>query len=117
VNVTDSAVRITHLPTGIVVSCQNERSQTQNKARAMQVLVSKLAEVQRLQRMEELESIAGKAKKAEMGNQIRSYVLAPYQQVKDLRTNHEVGNVNGVLDGDLDDLMAAFLRWERAAGV
>jgi peptide chain release factor 2 len=115
VNVTDSAVRITHLPTGIVVSCQNERSQTQNKARAMQVLASKLAEVQRLQRKDELEAIAGRAKQAEMGNQIRSYVLAPYQQVKDLRTQHEVGNVNGVLDGDLDDLMAAFLRWERAS--
>jgi peptide chain release factor 2 len=116
VNVTDSAVRITHLPTGIVVSCQNERSQTQNKARAMQVLASKLAEVQRQQRKAELESIAGTAAAASMGNQIRSYVLAPYQQVKDLRTNHEVGNVNGVLDGDLDDLMAAFLRWERSRG-
>ena len=115
VNVTDSAVRITHLPTGVVVSCQNERSQTQNKARAMQVLVSKLAELQRLQRKADLESIAGRAKQAEMGNQIRSYVLAPYQQVKDLRTNHEVGNVQGVLDGDLDDLMAAFLRWELAS--
>ncbi|HVM53159.1 MAG TPA: peptide chain release factor 2 [Acidimicrobiales bacterium] len=114
VNVTDSAVRITHLPTNIVVSCQNERSQTQNKARAMQVLASKLAEVQREQRKAELQSIAGTSASASMGNQIRSYVLAPYQQVKDLRTNHEVGNVQGVLDGDLDDLMAAFLRWERA---
>jgi len=114
VNVTDSAVRITHLPTGIVVSCQNERSQTQNKARAMQVLASKLAEVERQRRKAELESIAGTAAQASMGNQIRSYVMAPYQQVKDLRTNHEVGNIQGVLDGDLDDLMAAFLRWERA---
>ena len=114
VNVTDSAVRITHLPTGIVVSCQNERSQTQNKARAMQVLVSKLAERQRQEFKEGLAAVSGTSAQAAMGNQIRSYVLAPYQQVKDLRTNHEVGNVNGVLDGDLDELMAAFLRWERA---
>jgi peptide chain release factor 2 len=115
VNVTDSAVRITHLPTGIVVSCQNERSQTQNKARAMQVLVSKLAERQRQEFKEGLAAVSGTSAQAAMGNQIRSYVLAPYQQVKDLRTNHEVGNVNGVLDGDLDELMAAFLRWERAS--
>ncbi|MEA3056337.1 MAG: peptide chain release factor 2 [Actinomycetota bacterium] len=114
VNVTDSAVRITHLPTGVVVSCQNERSQTQNKARAMQVLVSKLVELQRQQRKDDLRDIAGVAGPASMGNQIRSYVMAPYQQVKDLRTNHEVGNIQGVLDGDLDELMAAFLRWERA---
>jgi peptide chain release factor 2 len=114
VNVTDSAVRITHLPTGVVVSCQNERSQTQNKARAMQVLVSKLAELQRQQRKDELRDIAGVAAQAQMGNQIRSYVMAPYQQVKDLRTNHEVGNIQGVLDGDLDELMTAFLRWELA---
>jgi peptide chain release factor 2 len=114
VNVTDSAVRITHLPTGVVVSCQNERSQTQNKARAMQVLVSKLADLQRQQRKDDLRDIAGTSAQAAMGNQIRSYVLAPYQQVKDLRTNHEVGNIQGVLDGDLDELMAAFLRWERA---
>ena len=115
VNVTDSAVRITHLPTGIVVSCQNERSQTQNKARAMQVLVSKLAERQRQEFKEGLAAVSGTSAQAAMGNQIRSYVLAPYQQVKDLRTNHEVGNVNGVLDGDLDELMAAFLRFERAS--
>jgi peptide chain release factor 2 len=114
VNVTDSAVRITHLPTGVVVSCQNERSQTQNKARAMQVLVSKLAELQRQQRKDDLRDIAGVSGPASMGNQIRSYVMAPYQQVKDLRTNHEVGNIQGVLDGDLDELMAAFLRWELA---
>lgn len=113
VNVTDSAVRITHIPSGVVVSCQNERSQTQNKARAMQVLVSKLADLQRQQRKADLEAIAGTSAQAAMGNQIRNYVMAPYQQVKDNRTNHEVGNVNGVLDGDLDELMAAFLRWER----
>ncbi|MBW8826571.1 MAG: peptide chain release factor 2 [Acidobacteria bacterium] len=115
VNVTDSAVRITHLPTGIVVSCQNERSQTQNKARAMQVLVAKLAEHQRLQQKAELDAIAGSAGQAAMGNQIRSYVQAPYQLVKDLRTEHETGNVEAVLDGDLDAFMEAFLRWERAA--
>ena len=114
VNVTDSAVRITHMPTGVVVSCQNERSQTQNKARAMQVLVSKLADLQRQQRKDDLTAIAGTSAQAAMGNQIRSYVMAPYQQVKDLRTNHEVGNIQGVLDGDLDELMSAFLRDERA---
>jgi peptide chain release factor 2 len=116
VNVTDSAVRITHLPTGIVVSCQNERSQTQNKARAMQVLVAKLAERQREEHRASLEAISGTAQQAAMGNQIRSYVMAPYQLVKDLRTNHETGNVEQVIDnGDLDDFMEAFLRWERAS--
>ena len=114
VNVTDSAVRITHLPTGIVVSCQNERSQHQNKDRAMQILAAKLAERQREERRAELEAISGRADKASMGNQIRSYVLAPYQLVKDLRTEHETGNVEAVLDGDLDGFMEAFLRWERA---
>jgi peptide chain release factor 2 len=115
VNVTDSAVRITHLPTGIVSSCQNERSQLQNKARAMQVLVSKLAEKQRADRMAELTAISGSTSSAAMGNQIRSYVQAPYQLVKDLRTGHETGNVEAVLAGDLDGFMEAFLRDERAA--
>jgi peptide chain release factor 2 len=114
VNVTDSAVRITHLPTGIVVSCQNERSQHQNKDRAMQILRAKLAQRQREERRAELEGISGRADKASMGNQIRSYVQAPYQQVKDLRTGHETGNVEAVLDGDLDGFVEAFLRWERA---
>jgi peptide chain release factor 2 len=114
VNVTDSAVRITHLPTGIVVSCQNERSQHQNKDRALQILRAKLAERQREERQAELEGISGKAEKASMGNQIRSYVQAPYQQVKDLRTGHETGNVEAVLDGDIDGFVEAFLRWERA---
>ena len=115
VNVTDSAVRITHLPTGIVVSCQNERSQTQNKARAMQVLVAKLAERQREEHRASLQEISGSGGKAEMGSQIRSYVMAPYQLVKDLRTNHETGNVDQVIEsGDLDDFMEAFLRYERA---
>ena len=116
VNVTDSAVRITHLPTGVVVSCQNERSQTQNKARAMQVLVAKLIERQREERRAALEGISGTAGPAAMGNQIRSYVQAPYQLVKDLRTAHETGNVQAVLEGDLDGFMESFLRWERSTG-
>jgi peptide chain release factor 2 len=115
VNVTDSAVRITHLPTGIVSSCQNERSQTQNKARAMQVLVAKLVERQREERLVELEKISGTSSQAAMGNQIRSYVQAPYQLVKDLRTGHETGSVDAVLAGDLDPFMEAFLRWERSS--
>src|SRR2546430_6140764 len=114
VNVTDSAVRITHLPTGIVVSCQNERSQMQNKARAMQVLAAKLAEKQREERRAELQQISGPTTQADWGTQIRSYVMAPYQLVKDLRTDHETGNVQAVLDGDLDDFMEAWLRWRRA---
>jgi peptide chain release factor 2 len=115
VNVTDSAVRLTHLPTGVVVSCQNERSQHQNKDRAMQILKAKLAELERLKRLEELSAISGEQKKVEWGSQIRSYVLHPYQQVKDLRSGFEVGNIDGVLDGDLDGLMEAYLRWERSA--
>jgi len=114
VNVTDSAVRITHLPSGIVVSCQNERSQHQNKERAMQILRAKLAERQREERRAALEGISGRPDSASMGNQIRSYVQAPYQQVKDLRTGYETGNVEAVLDGDLDGFVEAYLRWERA---
>jgi len=113
VNVTDSAVRITHLPTGIVVSCQNERSQMQNKARAMQVLAAKLADKQREERRAELEQISGPTTQAAWGTQIRSYVQAPYQLVKDLRTDHETGNVQAVLDGDLDPFMESWLRWRR----
>jgi peptide chain release factor 2 len=116
VNVTDSAVRITHLPTGIVVSVQNERSQHQNKAKAMQILASKLAEQQREAREAELAALAGSKPLVGWGAQIRSYVLAPYQQVKDLRTDYETGNVQAVLDGDLDQFMEAFLRWRRAGG-
>jgi peptide chain release factor 2 len=114
VNVTDSAVRITHLPTGIVVSCQAERSQHQNKARAMQILYAKLAERRREERRAELEALSGPQVEVAWGNQIRSYVLAPYQQVKDLRTELETGNVDAVLDGDLDAFMEAYLRWRRA---
>ena len=113
INVTDSAVRITHLPTGIVVSCQNERSQLQNKAKAMQVLAAKLAERQRLERRAELTALAGPQSDVAWGNQIRSYVMAPYQLVKDLRTEHETGNVDAVLDGDLEEFMSRYLRWRR----
>lgn len=114
VNVTDSAVRITHLPTGIVTSCQNERSQHQNKDRAMQILRAKLAEQQRAEREAELDSIRGVQRSVGFGSQIRSYVLQPYQMVKDLRSGHETGNVDAVLDGDLDGFMEAWLRWERS---
>jgi len=114
VNVTDSAVRITHLPTGIVTSCQNERSQHQNKDRAMQILRAKLAEVERQKRIDQLDAIKGDQQTVGFGSQIRSYVLQPYQMVKDLRTEHETGNVDAVLDGRLDDFMEAYLRWQRA---
>jgi len=114
VNVTDSAVRITHLPTGEVVAVQNERSQHQNKAKAMQILAAKLAERQREERRAELSALTGPQTKVEWGSQIRSYVLAPYQLVKDLRTEHETGNVDGVLDGDIEEFMVAYLRWRRA---
>jgi peptide chain release factor 2 len=114
VNVTDSAVRLTHLPTGVVVSCQNERSQLQNKAKAMQVLAAKLAERQREERKAELSGLSGPQQDVGWGSQIRSYVMAPYQLVKDLRTGYETGNVDAVLDGDLDDFMSSYLRWRRA---
>jgi peptide chain release factor 2 len=113
VNVTDSAVRITHLPSGIVVSCQNERSQHQNKARAMQILAARLAERAREERAAELTAMAGPKAQVGWGSQIRSYVLAPFQLVKDLRTDYETGNVVAVLDGDLDPFMESYLRWRR----
>jgi peptide chain release factor 2 len=116
VNVTDSAVRITHLPTGVVVSCQNERSQHQNKDRAMTVLKAKLLERERQEHQERLAEITGDQLDADFGSQIRNYVLHPYQQVKDLRTGFEVGNVEGVLGGDLDPLMESYLQWSRSAG-
>ncbi len=113
VNVTDSAVRITHLPTGVVVACQNERSQHQNKERAMTLLAARLADLARTERQAEMTALAGDQREVGFGSQIRSYVLHPYQQVKDLRSGLEVGNVDAVLDGDLDELMEAFLRWQR----
>jgi peptide chain release factor 2 len=113
VNKTDSAVRLTHLPTGLVVSCQNERSQHQNKAKAMQILGAKLADRARQERRQEMNELSGDRGDNAWGNQIRSYVLAPYQQVKDLRTLHETGNVAAVLDGDLEAFMEAELRRRR----
>ena len=114
VNVTDSAVRITHLPTGIVVSCQNERSQHQNKAKAMQFLAAKLLDLEEENRRQAREVMAGSAQEMSWGNQIRSYVLAPYQLVKDLRTGFETGAVDGVLDGEVSPFMEAYLRWHRS---
>jgi peptide chain release factor 2 len=113
VNKTDSAIRLTHLPTGIVVSCQNERSQHQNKAKAMQILAAKLADLQRAARRAELDALTGPESDNAWGSQIRSYVMAPYQLVKDLRSGYETGNVEAFLDGDIDDAMVAFLRWKR----
>src|SRR5215468_2926845 len=110
VNTTDSAVRITHLPTGIVVSCQNERSQLQNKVSAMRVLQAKLLERKRLEERAELEALKGEGGSS-WGNQMRSYVLHPYQMVKDLRTDYEVGNPAAVLDGDIDGFLEAGIRW------
>jgi peptide chain release factor 2 len=106
----DTAVRITHLPTGIVVTCQNERSQTQNRENAMRVLRARLLEIQQEEQDRQRAELRGEYTKAEWGSQIRSYVLHPYQMVKDHRTDFEVGNAQGVLDGDLDGLIDAYLR-------
>jgi peptide chain release factor 2 len=115
VNKTDSAVRITHLPTGIVVQCQNERSQTSNKQTALRILRSRLAELEEEKREAELARERGAAQDIGFGSQIRSYVLHPYQLVKDHRTDHEVGNAQSVLDGALDDFVHSYLL-ARAAG-
>ena len=123
VNKTDSAVRLTHIPTGIVVQCQNQRSQIQNKARAMQILSARLAEKQRVERLEEMAKISGTKMEVGWGSQIRSYVLAPYQLVRDERTKLiegqeksicETGNIINVLDGDIDQFISAYLQFRRA---
>ena len=109
VNVTDSAVRITHLPTGIVVSCQNERSQHKNRSQAMKVLKARLFDLKVKEQASKLQQIAGAKKEIGFGSQIRSYVLQPYQMIKDHRTKMEVGDVNRVLDGDLDPFIKTYL--------
>ncbi len=114
VNTTDSAVRLTHLPTGTVVSCQNEKSQLQNKASAMVVLKAKLLALKKAEEKAQLDGMRGDVK-AEWGDQMRNYVLNPYQMVKDLRTGHEVGNPQSVFDGEIDDFIEAGIRWRRGA--
>lgn len=111
-----TAVRLTHLPTGIVVTCQNERSQLQNRENAMRVLRARLLEMQHAEKEQEIAVLRGEYTKAEWGSQIRSYVLHPYQMVKDHRTEHETGNTQAVLDGNLDEFMEAFLRQVPAVG-
>ena len=115
VNTTDSAVRITHLPTGVVVSCQNEKSQLQNKAAALRVLQSRLLELARQEREKEMNALKGDGGNS-WGAQMRSYVMNPYQMVKDLRTEYEVGNPDAVFDGDLDGFIDAGIRWRKKSG-
>lgn len=117
VNKTDSAVRITHLPTGIVVSCQNERSQHQNRDVAMRVLKARLLELERQQQQARLSDLRGEQRSIEWGNQIRSYVFQPYQLVKDHRTSAESGNIIAVMDGEIDEFVQAFLRWNMSSCV
>jgi len=113
VNVTDSAVRITHLPSGIVVQCQNERSQHKNKSMAMKVLKARLYEFERKRKMEELARHYDEKRKIEWGSQIRSYVMHPYSMVKDHRTNFETSNVQAVMDGDIDGFIEAYLKFRK----
>ncbi len=113
VNTTDSAVRLTHLPTGIVVACQAERSQLQNKIRALDLLKSKISLFEREEQLKKLDDIRGEQVEAGWGRQIRSYVMQPYQQVKDNRTNIEVGNIDSVLDGDISIFIKEYLKWRR----
>jgi peptide chain release factor 2 len=114
VNTTDSAVRLTHIPTGVVVSCQNEKSQLQNKASAMVILKAKLLALKKAEERAELDALRGDAN-ASWGDQMRSYVLNPYQMVKDLRTEFEVGNPQAVFDGDIDGFLEAGIRWRRSS--
>ena len=114
VNTTDSAVRITHLPTGVVITCQNEKSQLQNKASALRVLQAKLLERARQERQAELDALKGDGGSS-WGNQMRSYVLHPYQMVKDLRTEYETGNPVAVFDGEIDEFLEAGVRWRRSS--
>ena len=115
VNTTDSAVRLTHLPTGIVVTCQNEKSQLQNKEAAFRVLKAKLYEIEEQKRQEEIEGLRGDKMDNSFGSQIRNYVLYPYQLVKDTRTGIETGNVDAVLDGDLEEFVIGFHKWKASA--
>lgn len=114
VNKTSSAVRITHLPTNIVVSCQNERSQGQNKAFAMSVLTAKLLQLARDENKASIDELRGERKKIEFGSQIRNYVFQPYTLVKDTRTSHETGDIQRVMNGEFDDFLEAYLRWQHA---
>ncbi len=111
VNTTDSAVRITHIPSGLVVTCQNEKSQLKNKETAMKILRSRLYELEEEKRLAELDALKGERQEISFGSQIRNYVLYPYQMVKDVRTGIETGDVNGVLDGDLDEFVIGYHRW------
>ncbi|MFH1020323.1 MAG: peptide chain release factor-like protein, partial [Pseudomonadota bacterium] len=113
VNKTSSAIRITHLPTGIVVQCQNERSQHRNKDTAMKMLKARLYDKERAEQKEQHKDIAGEKKEIAWGSQIRSYVMQPYRLIKDHRTNFEVGNVDSTLDGNLDPFIKAYLLWQR----
>ena len=113
VNMTDSAVRITHIPSGIIVSCQTERSQHMNRATAMQVLRSKLFEKTMRERQDQIDNIQGEKRTIAWGSQIRSYTLQPFQLIKDHRSGCEIGNVQSVLDGDLDELIMSFLRFQK----
>ena len=116
INKTSSAIRITHKPTGIVVQCQNERSQFQNKDKAMQMLKAKLYLLKKEENAEKVSDIRGEIKDINFGNQIRSYVMQPYTMVKDHRTNYETGNVSAVLDGDLEGFISAYLKWKSKEG-
>jgi len=113
VNKTDSAIRITHLPSGIVVQCQNERSQHRNKDMAMKMLISRLYELEKEKKQIEQDGLGGDKKEIAWGSQIRSYILQPYRLIKDHRTDHEVGNVDAVLDGNLDSFIKAYLLWQK----